>query len=49
MIEYFFHFIPRLLHLTNIYKLIVPFQINAEGKVEDIFAEVTKALDALLA
>lgn len=45
----FFSLIPRLLHLTNLYKLIVPFQINAEGPVEEIFAEVTKALDALLA
>lgn len=41
-----FPFIPS--ELRSLCKLIVPFQINAEGTVEEIFAEVTKALDALL-
>lgn len=40
-------FFAHILVFTK--KIIVSFQINAEGTVEEIFGEVTKALDGLLA
>lgn len=45
----FFIYFATVAYLMNLYKLIIPFQINAEGTVEEIFTAVTKALDALLA